>query len=190
MDLWAFMYQKGIAKVSLWDWREFGKKGTISSFARKHEWTFQVSLLVVHHIAFCGLEPLSRQKSAENKKTPTTTLLPVSHIQSLIHLHTHTPLKFNMNTNKNNDLKNRYFLVSLKWPLFSGIYGYIALSALSLRCWPSDIALLTFLPRAIGRSLWSAWAVTAQETAHWSKDVSKLIGTNKYCWWLKSCTSL
>ena len=30
MDLWAFMYQKGIAKVSvrvsLWDWREFGKK--------------------------------------------------------------------------------------------------------------------------------------------------------------------
>ena len=47
MDLWAFMYQKGIAKVSLrvslWDWRECGKQGTIPSFACKHEWTNCIS---------------------------------------------------------------------------------------------------------------------------------------------------
>ena len=74
MDLWAFMYQKGIAKVSL---RATGialglarmwKKGTLPSFACKHEWTncistyCKVSLLVVHHIAFHGLEPLFKTK--------------------------------------------------------------------------------------------------------------------------------
>ena len=74
MDLWAFMYQKGIAKVSLrvslWDWRECGKKGTTASFACKHEWTncisryCKVPLLVVHHIAFV-LEPLSRQSASQ-----------------------------------------------------------------------------------------------------------------------------
>ena len=34
MDMWAYLYQKGIAKVSplvsLCDWRDLGKKGTIS----------------------------------------------------------------------------------------------------------------------------------------------------------------
>ena len=77
MDFWGFMYQKGIAKVSLrvslWDWRKCGKKRTIPSFARKREWTncisrhCKVSLLVVHHIAFRGLEPLSRKKSASQE---------------------------------------------------------------------------------------------------------------------------
>ena len=49
------------------------KKGTILSFARKHEWTncssryCKVSLLVVHHIAFHCLEPLSRKKSASQE---------------------------------------------------------------------------------------------------------------------------
>ena len=38
----------------------------------------KVSLLVVHYIAFRGLEPLSRQKSAHMKNS--STLLPVSHI--------------------------------------------------------------------------------------------------------------
>ena len=83
MDLWAFMYQKGIAKVSLrvslWDWQECGKKGTILSSACKHEWTncisryCKVSLLVVHHIAFHGLEPLSIQKSASQEDSYTNT---------------------------------------------------------------------------------------------------------------------
>ena len=77
MDFWGFMYQKGIAKVSLrvslWDWRKCGKKRTTPSFARKREWTncisrhCKVSLLVVHHIAFHGLEPLSRKKSASQE---------------------------------------------------------------------------------------------------------------------------
>ena len=84
MDLWAFMYQKGIAevslRVSLWDWRGCGKKGTIPSFACQHEWTncisrsCKVSLLVVHHIAFHGLEPLSRQQSASQEGSYNNTL--------------------------------------------------------------------------------------------------------------------
>ena len=49
------------------------EKGTILSFACKHEWTncisryCKVSLLVVHHIAFHCLEPLSRKKSASQE---------------------------------------------------------------------------------------------------------------------------
>ena len=44
-----------------------------SKLCHKHEWvncisgSCKVSLLVVHHIAFHGLEPLSRQKSASQK---------------------------------------------------------------------------------------------------------------------------
>ena len=91
MDLWAFMYQKGIAKVSLWvslwDWRECGKKGTIPSIACKHEWTncisryCKVSLLVVHHIAFHGLEPLSRQKSASQEDSYNNNLAGFSTVE-------------------------------------------------------------------------------------------------------------
>ena len=90
MDLWAFMYQKGIAKVSLrvslWDWRECGKKETIPSFARKHEWTnctsryCKVSLLVVRHIAFHGLEPLSRKKSTSQEDSYMKSLAGFSYI--------------------------------------------------------------------------------------------------------------
>ena len=87
MDLWAFMtirvslrYRYDIA---------LGLKDTINGtryvsgcsvptffaqlFARKHKWTncisryCKVSLLVVHHIAFHSLEPLSRQKSTSHK---------------------------------------------------------------------------------------------------------------------------
>ena len=92
MDLWAFMYQKGIAKVSLrvslWDWRECGKKGTIPSFARKHEWTncisryCKVSLLVVRHIAFHGLEPLSRKKSTSQEDSYMKSLAGFSHVNT------------------------------------------------------------------------------------------------------------
>ena len=55
------------------------------ALARKHTWTScisrncKVSLLVVHYIAFHGLEPLSRQKSAHMKNS-SSTLLPVSRI--------------------------------------------------------------------------------------------------------------
>ena len=47
------------------------QKGT--SFARKHQWTncisryCKVSLLVVHHIAFHGLEPLSRKRAPHKR---------------------------------------------------------------------------------------------------------------------------
>ena len=71
------MYQKGIAKVSpqvsLSDWPEFGKREHFQALhANMNEpIVFQdisryckVSRLVVHHIAFHGLEPLSRKKSA------------------------------------------------------------------------------------------------------------------------------
>ena len=59
-------------RVSLWDWRDHGKKEQFHNH-RKHKWTncisryCKVSLLVVHHIAFHSLEPLSRQESASHK---------------------------------------------------------------------------------------------------------------------------
>ena len=96
MDLWGFMYQKGIAKVSLrvalWDWRECGNKRTIPSFARKHEWTncisrhCKVSLLVVHHIAFHGLEPLSGKKSASQEDSYMKSLAGFSYIIIYIYI--------------------------------------------------------------------------------------------------------
>ena len=75
-------------RVSLRDSRECGKKRTIPSFARKHEWTncisrhCKVSLLVVHHIAFPGLEPLSRKKSASQEDSYMKSLAGFSNTSS------------------------------------------------------------------------------------------------------------
>ena len=72
------------------------KKGTILSFECKHEWTncisryCKVSLLVVHHLAFYGLEPLSRQKSASQEDSYINTFAGFSYVQRCIccvHLH-------------------------------------------------------------------------------------------------------
>ena len=57
-------------RVSLWDWRDFGKKGTISLSQSTHKCVSRyckVSLWVVRHIAFHSLEPLSRRKSPSHK---------------------------------------------------------------------------------------------------------------------------
>ena len=91
MDLRAFMYQKGIATGIAWGLaRVWKKKRNNSKLCTQHEWTdcisryCKVSLLVVHHIAFHGLEPLSRQKSTSQEDSYNNTFAGFSDIITTI----------------------------------------------------------------------------------------------------------
>ena len=88
-------YRLGIASGIALGLARMWKKGTIPSFARKHQWTncisryCKVSLLVVHHIAFHGLEPLSRKKSASQEDSYMKSLAGFSHEKCADHSMAH-----------------------------------------------------------------------------------------------------